>query len=95
MLKYVDIDDAIARANDSDYGLAGSVWSADADRALEVALKVESGTIWVNKVMDMDPTVPFGGSKQSGMGAEYALDGLKEYTQRKIINMAKSGASSH
>lgn len=89
VLKYSDIDDAIRRANDSIYGLAGSVWSADPERALEVAQKVESGTIWVNKCLDMDPTVPFGGSKQSGMGAEYAIDGLKEYTQRKIINMAK------
>ena len=89
VLKYADIDDAIERANDSEYGLAGSVWSSDPGRALDVALRVESGTIWVNKCLDMDPTVPFGGSKQSGIGVEYALDGLKEYTQRKIINMAK------
>lgn len=89
VLKYSDIDDAIKRANDTVFGLAGSVWSADPERALEVALKVDSGTIWVNKCLDMDPTVPFGGSKQSGMGTEYALEGLKEYTQKKIINMAK------
>ena len=89
VMKYSDIDDAIRRANDSEYGLAGSVWSKDPERAFEVAQKVQSGTIWVNKCLDMDPTVPFGGSKQSGMGTEYALDGLKEYTQRKVINMAK------
>lgn len=89
VMKYADIDDAIRRANDSEYGLAGSVWSKDPERAFEVAQKVSSGTIWVNKCLDMDPTVPFGGSKQSGMGTEYALDGLKEYTQRKVINMAK------
>lgn len=89
VLKYSDIDDAIARANDSEFGLAGSVWSADTDRAVEVAKKVQSGTIWVNKCLDMDPNIPFGGAKQSGFGAEYALDGLKEYTQRKVINIAK------
>jgi acyl-CoA reductase-like NAD-dependent aldehyde dehydrogenase len=89
VLKYADIDEAIARANDSEYGLAGSVWSKDENRAVDVAMKVNSGTIWVNKWGDMDPEVPFGGSKQSGMGTEYALDGVKEYTQRKVINIAK------
>lgn len=89
VLKYSDVNDAIRRANDSEFGLAGSVWSGDSDRALDVAMKVVSGTIWVNKCLDMDPNIPFGGSKQSGMGTEYALDGLKEYTQRRVINMAK------
>jgi acyl-CoA reductase-like NAD-dependent aldehyde dehydrogenase len=88
VLRYADVDDAIARANDSPYGLGGSVWSADLDRAAKVAAKVNSGTIWINKHLDVQPDVPIGGSKQSGIGTEMGQEGLEEFTQRTIINMA-------
>ena len=89
VIKYDDVDDVIERPNNSDYGLGGSVWSSDIDRAYEVAKKVDSGTIWVNKHADLQPHVPFGGIKTSGIGTELGTDGLNEFTQRKVINVAK------
>jgi acyl-CoA reductase-like NAD-dependent aldehyde dehydrogenase len=89
VLRYRDVDDAVARANDTDFGLGGSVWSSNSDRALGVARRVEAGVVWVNKHLDMPPDIPFAGAKQSGMGAEMGQEGLEEFTQAKIINMAK------
>jgi len=88
VLKYSDIDDVIARANDSDYGLAGSVWGTDVDRAVEVATRIDTGTVWVNQHLAIDATVPFRGAKQSGLGAELGEDGLHEYTQARIVSVA-------
>jgi acyl-CoA reductase-like NAD-dependent aldehyde dehydrogenase len=89
VLRYADVDDAIARANDTDYGLGGSIWSKDPERAFAAATRIDSGTVWINKHLDMQPDVPFGGAKQSGIGTEHAQEGLEEFTQAKIINMAK------
>jgi len=89
VLKYSSIDDAIARINDSDYGLGGTVWGADTERAFDVARRIASGTVWINKHLDLPPDIPFGGAKQSGFGTEMGQDGLEEFTQSKIINMAK------
>ena len=89
VLRYFDLDDAIARANDSEYGLAGTVWGKDLDRAFCVAAKIETGTVWINKFLDVSPDIPFGGAKQSGIGEELGREGLEAYTQAKIINMAK------
>jgi acyl-CoA reductase-like NAD-dependent aldehyde dehydrogenase len=89
ILSYTDVNDAIARANDSEYGLGGTVWTKDLDRGYEVASQVESGTIWVNKHLDLPFDVPFGGAKQSGIGAEYGQEGLEEFTQAKTVNIAK------
>ena len=80
----------IELANDTDFGLGGSVWSSDTQRAYDVATKVESGTIWVNKHADLQPHVPFGGAKNSGLGTELGMDGLYEFTQKKVINIARS-----
>ncbi|HLY58494.1 MAG TPA: aldehyde dehydrogenase family protein [Stellaceae bacterium] len=90
VLRYSNVDDAIARANDTDYGLGGTVWATDLDRAFEVAKRIESGTVWINKHLDLPPDIPFTGSKQSGMGAEMGEEGLLEFTQAKVINMAKA-----
>ena len=89
VLRYSNVDDAIARANDLDYGLAGTVWAKDLDRAFQVAAKIETGTVWINKFLDVSPDVSFGGAKQSGIGAELGQEGLEAFTQVKIINMAK------
>jgi acyl-CoA reductase-like NAD-dependent aldehyde dehydrogenase len=89
VLRYSDVDDAIARANDTDFGLGGSVWSKNLDRAYAVAARIDSGTVWVNQHIDMHPEVPFSGTKQSGIGTEQGQEGLEEFTQAKIINMAK------
>lgn len=86
VLKYADIEDVIARANDSDYGLGGTVWGKDLERATSVAERINSGTVWVNQHLAIDATIPFRGVKQSGLGAELGEDGLNEYTQARIIN---------
>ena len=89
VLKYSDLDEVIARSNDSDYGLGGTVWGKDLSRAFTVAERMASGTIWINKHLDMPPDIPFAGAKQSGFGTELGQEGLEEFTQLKIINMAK------
>ena len=86
VLKYSDLDDVIERANNSEYGLGGTVWGKDLDRAMAVAKRIDSGTVWVNQFLAIDPTIPFRGSKQSGMGGELGEAGLHEYTQPHIIN---------
>jgi acyl-CoA reductase-like NAD-dependent aldehyde dehydrogenase len=88
VMRYSDINDAVARANSTEYGLGATVWAKDPKRAYEVALKIDSGQVWVNKHLDLPPDVPFGGAKQSGLGAEMGQEGLEEFTQAKIINMA-------
>jgi acyl-CoA reductase-like NAD-dependent aldehyde dehydrogenase len=89
VLHYSGVDDAIARANDSDYGLGGTVWAKDLDRAFRVAARIETGTVWINKFLDVSPDISFGGAKQSGIGIELGQEGLEAFTQVKIINMAK------
>ena len=89
VLRYSDVDDAIARANDSDYGLGGTVWAKDLSRAFRVATRIETGTVWINKFLDVSPDISFGGAKQSGIGTELGQEGLEAFTQIRIINMAK------
>jgi acyl-CoA reductase-like NAD-dependent aldehyde dehydrogenase len=89
VLPYRTVDDAVARANDTPYGLGGTVWSADPERALEVAMKVDSGIMWVNQHMNFHMDMPAGGSKQSGIGAELGLEGLAEFSQNHIVYVAK------
>ena len=86
VLKYDDIDDVIARANRSEYGLGGTVWGADLARATEVAMRIDSGTVWVNQHMAIHPAIPFRGARQSGLGGELGQEGLHEYTQAHIVN---------
>ncbi|MEQ8299487.1 MAG: aldehyde dehydrogenase family protein [Hyphomonas sp.] len=89
LIKYTDASEAIARANSSIYGLGGSVWATDAERAWSVAEQIESGSVWINKHGDLQPHVPFGGAKLSGVGAELGEEGLNEFTQIQVLNMAK------
>ena len=87
-IPYRDEDDAVAIANDSDYGLAGSVFTADADRGLAVAGRVRTGTFGVNQGYTMDPFGPFGGVKGSGYGRELGPEGIDGYTVLKSISVA-------
>jgi acyl-CoA reductase-like NAD-dependent aldehyde dehydrogenase len=89
VIKYKDPDDAVARANASPWGLGGSIWSSNPDRAYALAEKLDAGTVWVNKHAELDPRIPFGGAKQSGLGTELGEDGLKEFTQLKVINIGR------
>lgn len=90
MLKFNDIDDVIARSNDTEYGLAGAVWSKDTDKAIEIARKMETGTVWINQNLNLRPDTSFGGHKNSGFGVENGMEGLLEYMQPQAIYVAKS-----
>lgn len=87
LLKYRDIDEVVRRANDTEYGLGGSVWSKDVARAQSIARRLETGTVWINHIHVMSPNVAFGGHKQSGVGVENALDGLLEYTNVQTVSV--------
>jgi acyl-CoA reductase-like NAD-dependent aldehyde dehydrogenase len=91
VISYASEEDAIAIANDSDYGLSGSVWTADTDRGLGVARRVRSGSFGVNQPYSMDPAAPFGGMKASGIGRELGPEGLDGYLERKSISVAAEG----
>jgi acyl-CoA reductase-like NAD-dependent aldehyde dehydrogenase len=85
MIKYRSIDEAISIANSTDYGLGGSVWGRDPDLLNSVARRVAAGTTWINQHLVLSPNVPFGGNKDSGLGVQYALEGLKEYCYLRVI----------
>ncbi|MEY8015916.1 aldehyde dehydrogenase [Mycobacterium servetii] len=88
VIEYGDEADAVRIANDSDYGLAGAVWTEDADRGLAIAGAIRTGTFGVNQGYTMDPFAPFGGVKCSGYGRELGREGLDGYTDTKSIAVA-------
>jgi acyl-CoA reductase-like NAD-dependent aldehyde dehydrogenase len=89
ILKYSDLDDAIERANNTRFGLSGSVWTSDPERGREIAAQLEVGTAWVNQHRATSAFVPFGGAKESGYGRQYSLLGLKGYMEPEVISIAK------
>jgi acyl-CoA reductase-like NAD-dependent aldehyde dehydrogenase len=91
VIPYADEDDAVAIANDSDYGLAGSVWTADTDHGVRIAERIRTGTFGVNQGYTMDPFAPFGGVKSSGYGRELGREGIDGYTETKSIAVAHKG----
>jgi aldehyde dehydrogenase (NAD+) len=84
-IEFADVDEAIARANDSDYGLAAAVWTRDIKKAHYVARRLQAGTVWVNTYNVYDTAAPFGGYKQSGFGREMSMHALEHYTQVKSV----------
>lgn len=88
IVRVADGEDALDRANRSDFGLGGSVWSGDAGRAKALAERMQSGTVWVNQHLNFGPEVPLAGAKQSGMGVEWTELGLAEFCQVNVINRA-------
>lgn len=87
VLRYSDEADAIRQANDSPYGLSAGVWSTDYERALAVAAQLRAGTVWINNWHQIDPALPFGGYKQSGLGRELGQHALDEYTEAKHVHV--------
>lgn len=88
IVKYKSVEDAITRANSLDVGLGGSVWGNDTREAAQLATRLECGTAWVNQHGTLHPMAPFGGVKCSGIGVEFNVDGLKEYTTVQVLNVA-------
>jgi aldehyde dehydrogenase (NAD+) len=84
-IDFTDVDEAIAIANASPYGLAAGVWTRDIKKAHYVARKLEAGTVWVNTYNIYDTAAPFGGYKQSGFGREMGAHALEHYTQVKTV----------
>jgi acyl-CoA reductase-like NAD-dependent aldehyde dehydrogenase len=89
LIKYEDLTEVIARANNSESGLGGSVWSSDIDKATIVAKQMECGSVWINEHGAIQPDAPFGGVKQSGFGVEFGSYGLHEYTSLQTIKTMK------
>lgn len=94
LLKFSDIDDVIRRANDTEYGLAGAVWSADVEQATAIAHRLDTGTVWINQNLQSTPFTPLAGAKQSGFGQENGLPGLLEFTRPKAIYIPKTPAAA-
>ncbi|WP_225229108.1 aldehyde dehydrogenase family protein [Paenibacillus gallinarum] len=89
LLKYQDIDEAVQRANNTKYGLAGSVWGKDLELAYDVASRLETGTVWINESQVMQPDFPFGGHKESGIGVEHGRAGLAAFTNSRTVMIKK------
>jgi len=94
IIKYSDLEDVIARANDNPSGLGGSIWSSDIQRASELANRLACGSVWINNHAAVQPNVPFGGVKQSGFGVEFSTEGLEEYTSIQSVFIPKSEESA-
>ena len=86
IVRYTDIEDAVAMANRLDVGLGASVWSADRDAARAVAARLQAGTVWINSHGGVHPMIPFGGHKKSGYGVEFGVEGLKAVAVPQVIN---------
>lgn len=87
ILVYDDVEEALERANSNEFGLGGSVWTADIDKGLELARRLESGSVWVNAHATIHPAVSFGGIKQSGLGREGGIEGMLGYTEQRTVHL--------
>jgi phenylacetaldehyde dehydrogenase len=87
-MPYSDVDDLVAKANDTDYGLAASVWGQNISRVLELLPRIKAGTIWVNTHSILDANMPFGGFKMSGVGREHGRAAIEHYTESKTVCVA-------
>jgi len=85
---YDDLEDLVRKANDCQYGLAASIWGKNLTRILDLVPQVKAGTIWVNSHSVLDPNMPFGGVKLSGVGREHGWSSIEEYTELKTVCMA-------
>jgi len=85
IIRYSDVDEVIVRANDNPNGLGGSVWSKNIEKAKEYGAQLECGTVWINKHGPIQPNVPFGGVKGSGIGVEFGEEGLFENTNVQVM----------
>ncbi|WYZ39875.1 hypothetical protein EsH8_IV_000216 [Colletotrichum jinshuiense] len=89
LLSWKDEDEVIARANDTSMGLGASVWTNDLDKAARVAKQIQAGNVWINTHFDLSPAAPFGGHKESGIGTEWGINGLKGFCNVQTLFMNK------
>lgn len=85
VLSFDDVDDAVEMVNDSCYGLTASIWSNDLGRVMDLIPRIEAGTVWVNNHVPVDPNLPFGGYKQSGIGREFGKAAIEGFTETKSV----------
>jgi acyl-CoA reductase-like NAD-dependent aldehyde dehydrogenase len=89
LLSFSTDEEAIEKANDTNFGLGASVWSTNIERATAMADQLEAGTVWVNTHYELDPRVPYGGFKDSGIGVEFGVAGLKAYCNSQTLFLKK------
>ncbi|MEO5873839.1 MAG: aldehyde dehydrogenase family protein, partial [Streptosporangiaceae bacterium] len=89
VVRYTSVEEVVEQANGSHFGLSGSVWGTDTDRAADVAEQLECGTAWVNTHLALQPDQPFGGCKWSGIGTENGVWGLEGFTDVKVIHRSR------
>ncbi|MBI1804741.1 MAG: aldehyde dehydrogenase family protein [Ignavibacteriae bacterium] len=92
VITYKSVEDAVAKANDTVYGLGGGVWSRDREKAMTVARQLRAGTVWINEWHLISEKAPFGGYKQSGIGREFGVEGLREYMETKHLHIDELGS---
>jgi len=87
VLTYDTLDEALSIANDTSYGLSAGIWAGDYEQASDLAKKLRAGTVWINNWHQVDPSLPFGGYKQSGVGREIGDRALDGYTEIKHVHL--------
>jgi acyl-CoA reductase-like NAD-dependent aldehyde dehydrogenase len=89
VLRFHDVDEAMAEANRTRFGLGASVWTADVDRGAALAARLEAGMVWVNQHIDVTPFAPFGGAKASGIGVEGGRWGYEDMSEIQVVNVRR------
>jgi acyl-CoA reductase-like NAD-dependent aldehyde dehydrogenase len=90
ILSYKTEEEVIKRANDTRMGLGASVWTTDMEEAKRIATKLEAGNVWVNSHLELHPAYPFGGHKESGLGHEWGVSGMKQWCNTQAVYLKKS-----
>jgi len=95
VIRFKDEDEAVAIANDSNFGLGSGVWTGDIGRAFRMSERIQAGTVWVNTYRAVSYMSPFGGYKDSGLGRENGIDAIHEYLQVKSVWINTGAASAN
>lgn len=88
-MKWTDEEEVLQRANNTDMGLGASVWTTNLEQGSRMARRLKAGNVWVNSHMELQPNAAFGGHKQSGIGAEWGVQGLKSYCNSQTLYLKK------